>query len=111
MRTWYTIVFAALLAVSLGNQAASADEKPAPPSADKAPAAQPPAKAAWKAGDKVDVEWEKDWWKAVIMEVQGADAFKVHYVGHSDGWNEVVKAERVRARTAEAKRGPSSEKD
>lgn len=50
----------------------------------------------WYEGDEVEVEWQKSWWKASIVETRG-DLFKIHYTGWDRSWDEWVESPRIRA--------------
>jgi hypothetical protein len=45
--------------------------------------------------ETVQVEWEKEWWPAVVLKSEGG-RYQVHYVGYAESWDEWVTAERVR---------------
>lgn len=62
------------------------------------------AAKTWKAGDKVDVEWNKEWWQGQVLIAKDGQ-YKVHYVGWASSWDETVPASRLRAPTPSAKRG------
>ncbi len=109
MKTFMTLVVAALIALAgyrNGEAQKAPGAAPAKP-AEKAPAAAPAA--TWKKGDKCDVEWKGNWYKAVVLEVKAPDKLKVHYVGYGSGFDEVVPPSRIRARTAGALKGDSGE--
>lgn len=89
----------------------------AAPSASAAPEEQPaqaasaaPKKAAagaWKVGDKVDVNWNGQWWQGQILSVNG-NQYKVHYIGWASSWDETVTASRLRPASPGTKRGSGS---
>jgi hypothetical protein len=58
------------------------------------------AAAAFKNGDKVDVQWQGDWWKASVIGVNAGPTYKVHYEGWGNEWDESVPPARIRARTS-----------
>jgi hypothetical protein len=60
--------------------------------------------AAWKAGDKVDIEWKGSWWQGEVLEVKDGK-YKVHYTGWSNSWDEWVGSERLRAPSGTAQVG------
>jgi len=70
---------------------------------------RPETGVAWKVGDAVDVEWKGSWWKATILTVESDANYKIHYVGWSASWDEVVPAHRVRARSSTAREGHEKE--
>jgi hypothetical protein len=80
-------------------------KKPADEGEPSAASASPPAAspatagAVFSPGDKVDVEWKGDWWKAVVTRVSAGPRYEVHYVGWSESWDEAVGPERIRPRT------------
>lgn len=76
----------------------------AAPVAAPTPAPASAAVAAWKVGDKVDVQWNGAWWAGQILSVNGAQ-YKVHYIGWASSWDETVTTARLRASTPGAKRG------
>jgi hypothetical protein len=63
------------------------------------------AESAWKVGDKVDVEWNSDWYAGVIVEVKERSHYRVHYVGFDKGWDKDVHKSQIRARTADSRKG------
>ena len=77
------------------------------PPTTSAPSVPAPKQEGWRVGDDIDVEWRGEWFQASVLEVSG-DRLKIHYVGYESGWDEVVGPERVRARTATARRGGGS---
>jgi hypothetical protein len=62
------------------------------------------ATGAWKAGDKVDVNWNGSWWQGSVLSVDSGK-YKVHYTGWSASWDETVDASRLRAPTGTAAKG------
>lgn len=77
----------------------------APSAKASASAASPASSAvatagAFKNGDKVDVQWNGDWWKANVIAVNPGPTYKVHYEGWGNEWDESVAPARIRARTA-----------
>jgi hypothetical protein len=48
-----------------------------------------------QSGARVEVEWQGDWYPAVILETRGAQ-YKIHYVGYGAEWDEWVEAARLR---------------
>ncbi len=48
----------------------------------------------YSAGEQVKVEWNEQWWDALIREVMG-DKYLIHYVGFDSSWDEWVGAERI----------------
>jgi hypothetical protein len=57
---------------------------------------------AYKAGDKVDIEWKGRWYPGEILSVSG-DKHRIHYTGWASSWDEDVPASRLRAPTGAAK--------
>jgi hypothetical protein len=53
-------------------------------------------KRRYDVGDPVLVEWEKNTYPAVILEVAGPTKFKVHYEGYDPIWDEVVPRDRIK---------------
>lgn len=53
----------------------------------------------WQEREHVDVEWRGSWFPAVILERRGS-RYLVHYEGYSEDWDELVGAERIRARSS-----------
>jgi hypothetical protein len=47
--------------------------------------------------ERVEVEWEGDWYPATILEARGAK-YKIHYLGYSTEWDEWIEAARLRRR-------------
>jgi hypothetical protein len=52
-------------------------------------------RATWKAGDKLQVEWQNQWYPATILEV-GNGKYKVHYDGWGAEWDEWVTLSRMK---------------
>jgi CHAT domain-containing protein/tetratricopeptide (TPR) repeat protein len=50
----------------------------------------------WKPGDRVEVQWQGDWYLADVIEVKG-DQYKIHYDGYASSWDEWVDNSRIRA--------------
>lgn len=50
----------------------------------------------YSVGDQVEVEWAGSWYNASILQILTNGRVKVHYVGWSDSWDEVVPLNRVR---------------
>jgi hypothetical protein len=50
-------------------------------------------------GERVEVEWEGDWYPATILEVRGSK-YRIHYLGYGAQWDEWVDAERLRRKPA-----------
>ena len=93
-------------AASVGSEETAAVASAAPSATQAAPEPAPKAVAAtaWKAGSKVDVNWNGQWWQGQVLSVTG-NQYKVHYIGWASSWDEVVPASRLRAPTGSAKRG------
>lgn len=56
------------------------------------------APRAYAVGSAVEVEWEGDWWPAVVRGVAEDGLHHVHYEGFDDSWDEWVTAKRMRPR-------------
>ncbi|MFO0663526.1 MAG: agenet domain-containing protein [Polyangiaceae bacterium] len=80
--------------------ASAAPSASASAAASSAPAA---TAAAYKVGDKVDVNWKGSWYQAKILSA-GA-TYKVHYIGWASSWDESVPASRIRPWTGKASKG------
>jgi hypothetical protein len=50
----------------------------------------------YRVGQKVEVFWKENWYRATILEPSG-HKFLVHYEGYGNEWNEVVGRKRMRA--------------
>ncbi|MCY7349002.1 MAG: pentapeptide repeat-containing protein [Pyrinomonadaceae bacterium] len=50
----------------------------------------------WKTGDSVEVEWKGKWYKAEIVEAND-NAYKIHYSGYADNFDESVELSRIRS--------------
>jgi len=50
-----------------------------------------------RTGERVEVEWEGDWYPATILEVRGSK-YKIHYLGYDTEWDEWIDATRLRHR-------------
>jgi CHAT domain-containing protein/Tfp pilus assembly protein PilF len=50
---------------------------------------------SWKPGDRVEVEWKGDRYRAEVIEVKG-NQYKVHYDGYASSWDEWVDTSRIR---------------
>jgi CHAT domain-containing protein/Tfp pilus assembly protein PilF len=68
----------------------------APPSLTPAAIHVVAQQRAWKAGDRVEVEWKGDWYQAQIIEVN-ASQYKIHYDAYASSWDEWVDNSRIRA--------------
>ena len=94
---------ATLLLLLLGAALLACKKKSADEGEATAASAAPPAATAvgtvFNAGDQVDVEWKGEWWKALVTQVSAGPRYKIHYVGWSESWDEVVGPERIRPRT------------
>ncbi|MEZ4221302.1 MAG: protein kinase [Polyangiaceae bacterium] len=55
----------------------------------------PKPKAAYSAGQKVDVSWGGSWWQGQVLKVNG-DKYLVHYIGWASNWDEWVTTARLR---------------
>jgi CHAT domain-containing protein/Tfp pilus assembly protein PilF len=49
----------------------------------------------WKVGDRIEVQWQGDWYKAEVIEVKGTQ-YKIHYVGYAASWDEWIDKSRIR---------------
>ncbi|MFN2511242.1 MAG: tetratricopeptide repeat protein [Pyrinomonadaceae bacterium] len=56
----------------------------------------------WKAGDRVEVQWQGDWYQAAVIEVKG-NQYKIHYDGYASSWDEWVDNSRIRVAGAQNK--------
>lgn len=61
--------------------------RPAPPPAPIAP---------YSVQQVVEVQWGATWYTARVVEVLSPSAFRIHYEGWADSWNEVVGLDRIR---------------
>lgn len=52
-------------------------------------------KFLWKKGDKLQVLWNKQWYKAYIIDIS-SDQYLIHYDGYGSEWDEWVKADRMK---------------
>lgn len=46
-------------------------------------------------GDRVYVEWRGTWWDARVVSLVGGGAWRIHYEGWSDRWDETVGPTRI----------------
>lgn len=53
------------------------------------------AAGQWRIGDPVEVEWSGTWWKATVLDVNGADTL-IRYDGYGSSWDEWVTPPRIR---------------
>lgn len=60
------------------------------------PASDESARAAFRAGQRVQVLWNGTWYRARILQV-GRGRYRVHYEGWADMWDEWVPIDRVRS--------------
>jgi hypothetical protein len=51
--------------------------------------------AHYEVGDRVKVTWRRSVYRATVLEVVGPSAFRVHYDGHEQAWDEVVPLSRI----------------
>ncbi|MBX7171857.1 MAG: caspase family protein [Pyrinomonadaceae bacterium] len=49
----------------------------------------------YRVGEKVEVEWQKKWYPAKVLEVKGGSHF-ITYEGYGSEWNEWVTSKRIR---------------
>jgi hypothetical protein len=71
---------------------------PAPASASAQPSAAPRApgpRDLYRVGDHVRVEWHGAIYGATVIAVPELDAYRVHYEGYGDEWDETVSASRI----------------
>ena len=52
-------------------------------------------KANFAAGQQVKVEWNGDWWDALIREIRGKK-YLIHYIGFDSSWDEWVGDSRIK---------------
>ena len=57
------------------------------------PAGSPPLR--FGVGDRVYVEWRGTWWDARVVSLVGSNAWRIHYEGWSDRWDETVGPTRI----------------
>ena len=50
----------------------------------------------WKVGDRIEVQWQGDWYQAQVIEVKGSQ-YKIHYDGYASSWDEWIDKSRIRA--------------
>jgi hypothetical protein len=70
----------------------------APASASAAASAAPrppPPRDLYRVGDHVRVEWHGAIYGATVIAVPEPDAYRVHYEGYGDEWDETVSASRI----------------
>ena len=75
-----------------GSAAASATTSPAA-SATTSPVAA--SSSAISAGQRVEIEWQGDWYQADVLEIDG-ERYRIHYLGYGANWDEWVTASRLR---------------
>jgi DNA-directed RNA polymerase subunit RPC12/RpoP len=51
-------------------------------------------------GSRVVVQWGGRWWAAEVVAVEGRERWRIHYLGWSSSWDEVVGPERIRPANA-----------
>ncbi|MDQ3819781.1 MAG: caspase family protein [Acidobacteriota bacterium] len=54
------------------------------------------ARSASRIKERVEVEWEGNWYPATILEVRGAK-YRIHYLGYGSEWDEWVDDSRLRS--------------
>lgn len=52
--------------------------------------------AAYKKGDKVQVQWKESWYAAEIVDVTTEGQYKIHYDGYGAEFDETVGTERIK---------------
>jgi len=52
-------------------------------------------KVSYKKGDWIQVLWNKSWYKAQILDVNGSK-YKIHYDGYGAEWDEWVTTDRMK---------------
>ena len=60
-------------------------------------------------GDHVEVEWQGEWWGALVIEAR-CDLYKVHYTGFDSSWDEWVEKPRMRRPGKTALRQPQADR-
>lgn len=71
------IVFAVLMSVALMAESAVAQE--------------------YKAGNKIQVNWNGSWYSAIVKSYNAAKkCWNIHYEGYSDSWDECVGKKRIK---------------
>lgn len=98
------LVMALVACDKLGGSASTTSAAPAAEAVAASPA------GAYKAGEKVDIEWKGSFYPGEILSVNG-DAYRIHYTGWSSSWDEDVPASRLRAPTGTAKVVAEPKKD
>ena len=73
--------------------AQSDDSAPRQPVAPKIAAVH--EKMEWEKGDRVEVKWGGQWYKAEILEAKN-DLYRIHYEGYGSNWDEWVTPGRIR---------------
>lgn len=53
------------------------------------------AARASRVGERLEVKWKDRWFKAQVVDAKG-QAYKIHYAGYDDSWDEWVSADRMR---------------
>jgi hypothetical protein len=80
----------------LGASGAPATPAPTPPAAQpQLPASNIAPAAAYRAGEKVQVEWKGTWYAATILQVKDGQ-YRIHYEGWASSWDEWVAPGRIR---------------
>ena len=73
------------------------------------PSPEPPAKVRrtalkasksnkFKIGDRVKVEWHREFYPAVVVGIVGPERYRIHYEGYGNEWDENVGRDRIQAR-------------
>lgn len=50
----------------------------------------------YQKGGKVMIEWRGNWYRGSILQVLGANRYKIHYDGYDHSWDEVVSDRRLK---------------
>ena len=62
---------------------------------DKEKAADSTPLGRYKVDDRIRVKWRGSVYRAVVLEVVGAEKLKIHYDGHESAWDEVIHVSRI----------------
>src|SRR5690349_18786794 len=64
----------------------------------------PVRQRAFAVGDRVEIEWRKEWWPGAIIGVRPRRRYRIAYDGYGEDWHETVGTDRLRRRLPAGRR-------
>lgn len=72
--------------------------RPEPPAKVRRTAIQASKTNKYKIGDRVKVDWHRQFYPAVVVGIVGPKRYRIHYEGYGNEWDENVGRDRIQAR-------------